>query len=318
MNTTHLWSRLAILSAFSACLLIGVLSPGNAADEPNHFETKIIRNIAYYQGPDADPVRHRLDVYVPKDQKDFPVLFMVHGGGWIRGNKDHLGIYSSLGRTFSRHGIAVVCPNYRLSPKVQHPEHIRDVARAFAWTYKNIGKYGGRPEEIFVSGHSAGGHLCALLATDATYLKEQKISLRAIKGVIPLSGVFTIPDERIYEIPFGKNRETFKNASPSQHVRAGLPPFLIILGDTELPGCDGPQAKAFCKALKSKDVDSQTLIVPRRNHMSIIVNAVFDTDPVTRAMLSFIVSQVTFARLERGGPAGVEALGDFISRYAGN
>jgi acetyl esterase/lipase len=318
MNSAHFRHRLALATVFFACLLAGFLSPGKAADEAKGFETKIIRNIAYVQGPDADPVRHRLDIYLPKDQKDFPVLFMVHGGGWIHGNKDHLGIYSALARTFTRHGIAVVCPNYRLSPKVQHPEHIRDVARAFAWTYKNVEKYGGRPDEIFVSGHSAGGHLCSLLATDKTYLKEHGLSLGSIKGAIPLSGLFTIPNERIFEIPFGKNRETHKNASPIHHVRADQPPFLIILGDNELPGCDGPQAKAFCKALKAKDVDAQVLIVPRRNHMSIIVNAVLDTDPVTRAMLSFIVAHITFDRLERNGPAGVEALGNFISRYAGN
>jgi acetyl esterase/lipase len=311
--------RRAYFSAtFLAVFSANFLSFGSAADQPKQIETRIIRNIAYYQGPEADPVRHRLDVYLPRDQRDFPVLFMVHGGAWIRGNKDHLGIYSALARTFTRHGIAVVCPNYRLSPKVQHPEHIRDVARAFAWTYRNIDKYGGNPDEIFVSGHSAGGHLCALLATDPTYLKEQKLSTRAIKGAIPMSGLFTIPDEKIFEIPFGKNRETFKNASPIQHIRAGQPPFLIILGDHELPGCDGLQANAFCKALKSKEVHSHILIVPRRNHMSIIVNAVMDTDPVTRAMFSFIDTQVAFDRLERGGPAGVETLGFFISRYAGN
>jgi acetyl esterase/lipase len=310
---------LRLLAPFLALSVsIGFLSPASTADAPKQLETKIIRNIAYYQGADADPVRHRLDVYVPKDQKDFPVLFMVHGGGWIHGNKDHLGIYSALARTFTRHGIALVCPNYRLSPKVRHPEHIRDVARAFAWTYRNIEKYGGRAEEIFVSGHSAGGHLCSLLATDSTYLKEQKLSVRTIKGVIPLSGLFTIPNEPVFEIPFGKNKDVHKNASPIQYVRAGLPPFLLILGDNELPGCDGPQAKAYCKALKSKDVSSQILIVPRRNHMSIIVNAVLDTDPVTRAMFSFIDTQVALDRLERNGPAGVEALGNFISRYAGN
>jgi len=316
MNTEHL--QPAVSLAISGCLALALLVPGQAADEPRQFETKIIRNITYYEGADADPVRHRLDVYVPKDQKDFPVLFMVHGGGWIRGNKDHLGIYSALARIFTRHGIAMVCPNYRLSPAVKHPEHIRDVARAFAWTYKNIEKYGGNREEIFVSGHSAGGHLCALLATDPSYLKEQKISPRAIKGAIPLSGLFCIPNEPIFNIPFGKNKEVHKNASPIQHVRAGLPPFLMILGDNELPGCDGPQAKDFCKALKSKDVDTQILIMPRRNHMSVIVNAVIDTDPVTQAMFSFIDSQVALFRLERNGPAGVEALGNFISRYAGN
>src|SRR5262245_22749643 len=195
---------------------------------------------------------------------------MVHGGGWIRGNKDHLGIYSALGRTFSRHGIAVVCPNYRLSPKVQHPEHIRDVARAFAWTYKNIGKYGGRADEIFVSGHSAGGHLCALLSTDKSYLKEAGVPAGAVRGCLPLSGVFVIPKDKVFDIAFGKNPDKRKNASPLNHVGAGAPPFLVMLGDNDLPACDRPQADAFCKNCKKCGVCVELLEVPRRNHISIL------------------------------------------------
>src|SRR5206468_3096567 len=116
--------------------------------------------------------KHRLDLYLPEGKSDAPVLFFVHGGGWTVGDKNLFGIAARLGKTLARRGIGLVSINYRLSPKVKHPEHIRDVARAFAWTHQNIGTYGGCKEEIFLCGHSAGGHLVALLSTDTQYLGE--------------------------------------------------------------------------------------------------------------------------------------------------
>ena len=107
-----------------------------------------------------------------------------------------------------------------------------------------------------------------------------------------------------------------RQASPIAHVRAGLPPFLIILGENDLPGCDLPQAEEFCQALKKKGVAAQVLNVKRRNHLSILLNAVVDTDPVTRAMLTFMGTHVALGRLERGGVEVIDALGGFISRYA--
>src|SRR5438874_2403382 len=131
------------------CLVVVLLSTAgwSRAAEPNTGEdpVEVFSNIAYYEGADADPVRHKLDIYVPKHTRDFPVLFFVHGGAWRLGNKNHFGIYASLGKALAREGIGLVSPNYRLSPQVKHPEHIKDVARAFAWTHRNIAKYGGRP-----------------------------------------------------------------------------------------------------------------------------------------------------------------------------
>jgi len=77
---------------------------------------------------------------------------------------------------------------------VKHPEHIKDVARAFAWTVKNCEKWGGRPDQIFLAGHSAGGHLVSLLATDESYLKAEGLKLSDIKGVMAISGVYRIPE----------------------------------------------------------------------------------------------------------------------------
>src|SRR5262245_12677282 len=152
------------MKSLSLCTFALVLTASTvSAAEPKLFDVEVVRNVAYYNGKDADDVRHRLDLYLPKGQKDYPVLLMVHGGAWIKGDKNHLGVYNLLGRSFARHGVGMVSPNYRLSPDVQHPEHVRDVARAFAWVHKDIGKRGGSTSEVFVAGHSAGGHLVALL-----------------------------------------------------------------------------------------------------------------------------------------------------------
>src|SRR5260370_28515359 len=106
--------------------------------EGKTYEVKAIKDVPYYDGPDADKVKHKLDLYIPKDKENFPVFFFVHGGAWVHGDKNFLNLYSSLGSYFAKHGIGVVVTNYRLSPGVKHPEHIKDLARAFAWTYQNI------------------------------------------------------------------------------------------------------------------------------------------------------------------------------------
>src|SRR5438128_7600683 len=96
--------------------------------------------------------------------------------------------YATIGRCLAERGLVVVLPNYRLSPGVRHPEHIKDVAAAFAWTCRNAREYGGDTQQIFVAGHSAGGHLVSLLATDERYMNHQGQRRQDIRGVIGISG----------------------------------------------------------------------------------------------------------------------------------
>ncbi len=290
-----------------------------SAAEPKLFDVEVIRNVAYYDGKDADDVRHRLDLYLPKGQKDYPVLLMVHGGAWIKGDKNHLGVYNLLGRSFARHGIGMVSPNYRLSPGVQHPEHIRDVARAFAWVHKNIATQGGNPRELFVAGHSAGGHLVSLLSTDETYLKAHGLCLADIKGAMPISGVYAIPKDPVFDLAFGKDPAIRQQASPLTRACAAAPPFLLLYANSELPGCEGPCAEAFCRALKGKQCLAQTFECAPRNHLSILANAAAsDTDPVFRSMLSFITAQTALERMCGPGADGIACLQRCIARYAAN
>jgi acetyl esterase/lipase len=279
------WALLAICSTSS---LIAAETPAKSA-EPT-FEVRKILDVPYYDGPDADPVKHKLDLYLPKDQKGFPVIFFVHGGAWRHGDKSSfLGFYGMLASNWAKHGLGVVVPNYRLSPGVSHPEHIKDIARAFAWTHSNIGKYGGRADEIFVSGHSAGGHLVALLATDESYLKAQGLSLKAIRGAIPLSGVYRIAaGSHMYDAMFGDDRQVRRQASPISHACSESPPFLIIYADQDLLMCNKRCAEDFCTALQKHKASAKSLEVPERNHVTLLLKAASDIDPVNKAVRDFI------------------------------
>jgi acetyl esterase/lipase len=283
-----------------ALVVASVLAQVSRAEEAapgKGYEVESHLNLVYRSDKDADPVKHRLDLYVPKGQKDFPVLLFVHGGSWKWGDKS---LYTALGKTFAKQGIGTAVINYRLSDskyKAKHPDHIRDVAAAFAWVHANMSKYGGRNDRIFVSGHSAGGHLTALLATDESYLKAHKLSLDNIRGALPLSGVYEIiANFPVYKEPFGTDAAACKLASPLHNVKAKHPPFLIGYGDLDFPTIDTMSEK-LCAALKGAKCDACTLKVKNRDHFSIIIKLALDADDAcTKAMLDFIAKHSEWKR----------------------
>lgn len=152
-----------------------------------------VRDVAYFDDAGADKHRHTLDLYLPKGKSDYPVVVLVHGGAWMLGDNRCCGLYSSVGEFLASQGIGAVLPNYRLSPAVKHPDHVKDVARAVAWTKTHISNHGGDPMKLFLMGHSAGGHLATLLATDPRYLNHEGMSIADLRGVIGISGVYRIP-----------------------------------------------------------------------------------------------------------------------------
>ena len=269
-----------------------------------------IKDIAYGEQRGPDFRKHKLDLYLPKDQKGFPVLLFVHGGGWTVGDKWQ---YFSVGNILARNGVGVVVVNYHLSPLAKHPDHIEDIAKAFAWTFDNIEKHGGRKDRIFVSGHSAGGHLVSLLATNETYLKAHKRSVRDIRGVVAISGVFSFQegwlDREIAQgndwlgrkwltemgyiltgLVLGNDKQVILEAAPLSHVNGGEPPFLILYGKQDLPGCE-KMSRDFCKALREKKVEAYCEQISNRTHHAMIARAqLSEADPVTQALLGFISS----------------------------
>ena len=170
---------------------------------------------------------------------------------------------------------------------MQHPAHIQDVARAFAWTCANIGKYSGSPDQIFCMGHSAGGHLVSLLATDESYLKAEKRSFADIKGVISISGVYTIVPVGPLASAFGTDAEVCKKASPLFNVKEKHPPFLILYADRDYPFLD-TMAEKMGQALKDARCEVSTRKVAERNHISILAKVIEPGDPTRQAVLDFV------------------------------
>jgi acetyl esterase/lipase len=295
---------------------------------PGALDVEEVRDIAYRDGPSADPIRHRLDLVLPRGRKNYPVVVLVHGGGWVMGDNRCCGLYTSVAHFLAGQGIGVVLPNYRLSPAVAHPEHVRDVARAVRWTRDHIAEYGGSPERLFLAGHSAGGHLVALLATDEAYLKAEELGVRDIKGVIAVSGVYRIPpgtmeafvggsgtrsfrpDQvlplrgetgsfptlpalgisvkvNVFGGAFGDDAKSRADASPVNHVRRGLPPFLILAAERDLPTL-AEMAAEFHKALVREGCAAELLQVRERNHNTLMFSVIRPDDPAARAVLNFV------------------------------
>lgn len=248
---------------------------------------EVRENIPYYTGEHADKYRNRLDLYLPSGVKDVPVVIFVHGGGWTTGIKDQ---YGQVGRFFASHGIAAAVVNYRLSPKVTHPGHVEDVARAFAWVKGHISEYGGRRDAIFLCGHSAGAHLIALVATDPSYLQAVGASLADIRGAIPISGVFVAsPRSGLFAGGPPPDADIVRAASPIAHVAADRPPFLILYGDGDAPRTRDEAVK-MKEALIAAGASAESHEIGDRNHMQMVLDLVREGDPGGRLVLAFIAA----------------------------
>ncbi len=189
-------------------------------------------DISYLQEKQADVTdyqqeRCRLDVYYPEGKKGFATVVWFHGGGLKAGNRH---IPSGL----KNQGLAVVAVNYRLYPKIKCPVYLQDAAAAVAWTFNNIEKYGGDPNKIFISGHSAGGYLTSMLGIDKRWLAEYDMDADAIAGLIPLSGHtithMTVREER----GISDKQPIVDEFAPLFHARPDAPPILLVTGDREM------------------------------------------------------------------------------------
>ncbi len=225
-------------------------------------------------------------------RQKFPVLLFVHGGAWEIGDRKD---YHYIGYTFANHGIGTAVMSYRLSPQVVHPEHAKDVTRAFAWLYQTISQYKGQKNHIFLAGHSAGAHLCALIALDKRYLAEYNLSPDAIRGVICMSGIYDLSSmaksvwgSHLITTAFGRNPDTWSKASPISYSRTGSSaPFLIMAAEKDF-NLLKEQAEKFFDTLNT----AQFFEISEKNHFSIVDSIGTQGDVTTEKILSFVAEHV--------------------------
>ncbi|MBC8768522.1 alpha/beta hydrolase [Arenibacter sp. BSSL-BM3] len=192
---------------------------------------KTLDNVYYYDSQTVDQTDYMkqkclVDIYYPESKAKVPVVIWFHGGGLTGGKKE---IPSAL----KNKGFCVIGVGYRLSPKVKAETCIADATAAIAWVFKNIDRYNGDPNQIIVSGHSAGGYLALMSVMDKSWLKKYNIDSDKVAGLVPFSGHtithFTIRKEQ--GIP--GEQPIIDKWAPLFHVRKNAPPTLLITGDRE-------------------------------------------------------------------------------------
>ena len=250
--------------------------------------------------PDFSPERHVLDVYAPKKAASaaggYPVVLFIHGGSWDSGNKN---IYTFVGRRLAKQGVVAVVINYRLAPAVHVPEQAADCARALAWTVRHITQYGGDSARVFVMGHSAGGGLAALLATDDSLLTRHGLPQNPVRGAIldDAAGLdmYSYLQEMRYEgdeqylVPFGPDPAGWKAVSPLYKIRPGLPPFLIFIGGETFPGIARSSAR-FRDQLRATNQPPAWFVLPGKKHVAMVLQLYWKDNIIYQELLKMVKS----------------------------
>ena len=290
--------RFLLLTPVVLLLALGVmvLATEYVVARPSHCT----KNLAYVpaSAPDFDKERHLLDVYTPNKAASgaagYPVVLFVHGGSWTSGNKN---FYSFIGRRLAKQGVVAVIINYRLAPPVHVPEQAADCARALAWTVGNISKYGGDPARVFVMGHSAGGGLAALLATDDALLSRNGLPQNPVRGAImddPAGlDMYTYLKESKYEgdekykVPFGNDPAVWKEMSPIYKIKPNLPPFIFFIGGETYPSISGSSGR-FRDQLKATGQAPPYTIIPGKHHIPMMLQLYWQHNIIYQQLLKLV------------------------------
>lgn len=187
-----------------------------------------VNDISYTSKTDAYSLeRLKLDVYYPDGGTDHPVVIWFHGGGLEGGNKE-------IPEKLREKDLVVVGANYRLLPHVTVEETLDDAAEAVAWVFKHIAQYGGDPQKIVVTGHSAGGYLSMMLCLDKSWLRNYGIDADDVMMYVPFSGqaITHYNVRKMQGIP--PLQATIDKYAPLYWVRGDCPPLVLICGDREL------------------------------------------------------------------------------------
>lgn len=285
-------SLLLTSPCFQLAAVAALLAPAAVANA----EVTVVRDIGYRTDAATDYERERceLDLYLPEVEaagksveKGFPTIVWFHGGSLKGGDKGG-GIEAGAGKRFAEEGVGFASVNYRLSPKATFPAYVEDAAAAVAFVRKTIEEHGGDPERVYVSGHSAGGYLTAMLAMDPKYLAAHDLKPTDFAGYMPVAGQMITHSTVREERGISELQPIVDAASPAFHARKDAPRILCIAGSKDLPA-RAEENRWFVAAMKNAGHQESTYAeFEGRTHDTIASLLDEPNDAVAAKMLDFV------------------------------
>ena len=242
-------------------------------DHPQYFarwaeESERVRRSVrcYLDVPYGPHAMEKLDLFQPQGRSRALLMF-IHGGYWrALDKKDHSFVAAEL----VKHGVTVAVPNYALCPSVTIEDIVRQMLQASAWLWRNGGNFGAPYNRVHVAGHSAGGHLTAMMLAALWPSFARDLPKQVVGGGLAISGVYDLRD--IVNVPSVNDdvRMTAAQAwkwSPMSLPPATDAPLHLAAGGKELPPFVD-QNRAFGQHWKK--VLAQDIPCPDDNHFSIL------------------------------------------------
>jgi acetyl esterase/lipase len=214
----------------------------------------------------------RLDIYMPtrRSSASIPVFINLHGGGWTAGRKEWMGLNAP---PIVAAPAIYVSVEYSLAPDARFPTQLHDCVEALAWVYRNIADYGGDRRRLHIGGHSAGGHLAALVTLRADLLAQAGLPGDVVKSCFPYSGIYDLRDPELYGLPATNASATLLlasnadagAASPMRLAVGNRTPFFISWGENDSAICRA-QGPAFAVALRRGSARVEARMYPLFDH----------------------------------------------------
>ena len=287
-----------VLAASAAGLLWLWPARRNYYLKRDHVERRL--DIPYTASTD-DPKR-QLDLYLPRGHgAGFPIVVFVHGGYWSPLDRRYLqpllGAYGNVGVAFARQGVAAAVISYRQFPRVQHgDDSLDDIASAIRFVRDSCPAWGCDARRLFVVGHSAGGHLAALLALDERILRRNAVEPGTVAGFVSIDGIFDVgaalgdvaPDQAAtMRQLFGPDEAALAAHSPISHAGARHPPLLFVDSTSDEKMC-----RAAFHRMKARMTEAgspaQFVELAGLGHNEIVLRIGMDDDPVMPTLLGFV------------------------------
>ena len=207
--------------------------------------------------------QQRLDVYIPAGARSAPIIFMVHGGAWILGDKAYLPVVENKVARWLPKGYIVVSVNYRMSRSPKVLDQAQDVASAMAYVQDRAATWGGDRSRILAMGHSAGAHLISLLAVHQGLTKQAgaepwMATISLDSAVLDVKSTMDAKHYGFYDKVFGKDKALWTAASPIEQLTRAPKPMLLVCATGRPDSC--PQAEAF--AAKGRDLGAKIKVMP--------------------------------------------------------